>query len=230
MDVVLIPGMWLPGSVWAPVTDRLGSRGHRATPLTLPGQGDGDSSATLDDQLDTVVRAVDAAPDGAVVVGHSAAGSLAWMAADRRPDAVRAVVLIGGFPEQDGEPYFAAFSPVDGAVPFPGWEPFEGPDAADLDEERRAALSAVVVAVPEAVTHSTVTLTDPRRFEVPVVLVCPEFSPDDARAWVAEGVTELAAATDLSYVDLDSGHWPMASRPIELADLLAGIADRLTRA
>ena len=34
----------------------------------------------------------DAAPDGAVVVGHSAAGSLAWMAADRRPDAVRAVV------------------------------------------------------------------------------------------------------------------------------------------
>ena len=121
MNFVLIPGMWLPGSVWTPVTGHLTSLGHRTTALTLPGQGDGDLSATLDDQISEVVAAVDAAPGGAVVVGHSAAASLAWMAGDRRPNTVLTVVLVGGFPEADGELYFGAFAPIDGQVPFPGW-------------------------------------------------------------------------------------------------------------
>ena len=70
-----------------------------------------------------------------------------------------------------------------------------------------------------------VRLTDDRRFEVPVTVVCPEFSPDDARAWVAAGdVPELAEATSVDYVDLDSGHWPMYSKPAELAALLASLA------
>jgi pimeloyl-ACP methyl ester carboxylesterase len=225
MNFVLIPGMWLPGSVWEPVTGHLTSFGHRATALTLPGQGDGDPSATLDDQLSAVVAAVDAAPGEAVVVGHSAAASLAWMAADRRPDTVVTVVLVGGFPEADGELYFGTFAPIDGLVPFPGWEPFEGPDAADLDQQQRAAFSAQVVAVPETVTHGTVKLTDPRRHEVPVVLVCPEFTPAEAREWIAMG--ELAATAEVEFVDINSGHWPMITRPVELAKILADIADRL---
>ena len=217
--------MWLPGSVWEPVTGHLTSFGHRATALTLPGQGDGDPSATLDDQLNAVLAAVDAAPGEAVVVGHSAAASLAWMAADRRPDTVVTVVLVGGFPEADGELYFGGFAPIDGLVPFPGWEPFEGPDAADLDRQQRATFSALVVPVPETVTHRTVKLTDPRRHEVPVVLVCPEFTPAEAREWIAEG--ELAATAEVEFVDINSGHWPMITRPVELAKILADIADRL---
>ncbi len=225
MNFVLIPGMWLTGSVWTSVTGRLAGLGHRATALTLPGQGDGDPSATLNDQLSAVLAAVDAAPGGAVVVGHSAAASLAWMAADRRPNTVLTVVLVGGFPEADGELYFGAFAPVDGQVPFPGWEPFEGPDAADLDQQQRAAFTAQVVAVPDTVTHGTVTLTNPRRYEVPVVLVCPEFTPAEAREWVGE--TELAASASVEFVDIDSGHWPMVTRPVELAGILAGIGNRL---
>ncbi len=145
------------------------------------------------------------------------------MAADRRPNTVRTVVLVGGFPEADGELYFGAFPPVDGLVPFPGWEPFEGPDAADLDQRQRAAFSAHVVAVPETVTHGTVRLTDPRRYEVPVVLVCPEFSPAEAREWIAEG--ELAATARVEFVDINSGHWPMVTRPVELAEILADVSD-----
>lgn len=60
---------------------------------------------------------------------------------------------------------------------------------------------------------------------MPVVLVCPEFSPAQARAWIAAGdVPELAAARHVSYLDLDSGHWPMVSRPDELARVLAQAA------
>jgi pimeloyl-ACP methyl ester carboxylesterase len=51
--------------------------------------------------------------------------------------------------------------------------------------------------------------------------VCPEFSPEQAKAWLAEGqVPELANAEHLSFVDIDSGHWPMVTRPVELARLI----------
>lgn len=224
MNIVLVPGMWQSGSVWEAVAARLMRSGHRVTTLTLPGQGDGNLSASLEDQVDAVVAVVDAAPGGAVVVGHSAAATLAWMAADRRPEAVRSVVLVGGFPEADGALYFFAFAPVDGVVPFPGWEPFEGADAADLDEEQRAGFAERAVSVPEAVTHGIVKLTDRRRYEVPVVLVRPEFTPAEAQEWIVG--TELAASASVELVDIDSGHWPMITRPVELADVLAEVADR----
>jgi pimeloyl-ACP methyl ester carboxylesterase len=70
-----------------------------------------------------------------------------------------------------------------------------------------------------------VRLTDERRYDVPVVLVCPEFSPADARAWIAAGdVPELARAKHVEYVDIDSGHWPMLTKPAELARLLVEAA------
>jgi pimeloyl-ACP methyl ester carboxylesterase len=70
-----------------------------------------------------------------------------------------------------------------------------------------------------------VRLADERRFEVPVVLVCPEFTPAQAREWIDAGdVPELAKAKRLDVVDIDSGHWPMVSKPIELARLLAAAA------
>ncbi|MFS8498921.1 MAG: alpha/beta hydrolase [Micromonosporaceae bacterium] len=226
MDILLIAGLWLDGSVWDEVVPALRDRGHRPVPLTLPGQGDGSTSATLDDQVAAVVRAVDSADGRPMVVGHSAACTLAWLAADARPEKVAKVVLIGGFPAADGRRYADFFEPTDGAVPFPGWEPFEGPDAADLDEEARRRLAARMVPVPEAVTRGVVRLSDERRYDVPVVLVCPEFSPADARAWIDGGeVPELAKASRVEYVDLDSGHWPMVSRPAELARVIAAAAD-----
>jgi pimeloyl-ACP methyl ester carboxylesterase len=85
MDIVLIAGLWLDGSVWDHVAAQLEARGHRAVPVTLPSQGDGNVPATLADQSAAVVAAVDAAAGSPMVVGHSAACSLAWLAADARP-------------------------------------------------------------------------------------------------------------------------------------------------
>src|SRR5258708_1223307 len=41
MDVLLIAGLWLDQSAWDEVAPALEALGHRAVPLTLPGQGDG---------------------------------------------------------------------------------------------------------------------------------------------------------------------------------------------
>jgi pimeloyl-ACP methyl ester carboxylesterase len=226
MDIVLIAGLWLDGSVWASVAAELEARGHRAVPVTLPGQGDGNTSATLADQSAAVVAAVDAAAGRPMVVGHSAASSLAWLAADARPGKISKVVLIGGFPSSDGKPYFDSLPVRDGATAFPGWGEFEGPDSADLDDAAKQAIASAAIPVPEGVTRGVIRLADERRYDVPVVLVCPEFSPAQARGWVDEGeVPELARSKNVSFIDIDSGHWPMITAPAALARLLAQAAE-----
>lgn len=226
MDILLIGGLWLDGSAWDRVAADLESLGHRPVALTLPGQGDGAVAATLDDQVAAVLAAVDASPAKPLLVGHSAACALAWLAADRRPERLAKVALIGGVPTPDGQPYADFFEVRDGAMPFPGWEPFQGPDAADLDEAARAGLAAAAIPVPEGVARGVVRLTDERRFDVPVVVVCPEFTPAQARKWIDGGdVPELARARRVDFADIDSGHWPMISKPAELARVLAAAAE-----
>ncbi len=225
MDIVLIGGLWLGGSVWDEVVSALEPLGHRALPVTLPGQGAGSASATLADQLAAVLAVLDSASGKPMVVGHSAACTLAWLATDARPEKVAKVALIGGFPTADGGLYADFFEITDGVMPFPGWGPFEGPDSADLDEATRQAIVSAMIPVPEGVARGVVHLTDPRRYDVPVVLVCPEFSPAQAREWIGAGdVPELAKAKHLEFVDIDSGHWPMVSQPTVLAQLLAAAA------
>jgi len=225
MDILLIAGLWLDGSSWNSVAAELGELGHRAVPITLPGQGDGNTSATLPDQIATVLAAVDAAEAKPLVVGHSAACNLAWLAADARPDKISKVALIGGFPSGDGSPYFADLPIQDGALAFPGWAMFEGPDSADLDDAAKQAFTAAAIPLPEGVARGEIRLADQRRYEMPVVLICPEFSPGQAKEWIGNGqIPELAKSTNLSYVDIDSGHWPMITAPAELARILSRVA------
>lgn len=83
-----------------------------------------------------------------------------------------------------------------------------------------------MVPVPEAVSTGVVRLTDERRYDVPAVLVCPEFTPAQAQEWMKEGnMPELSKIHNLEFVDIDSGHWPQVTRPAELARLLAAAAE-----
>lgn len=221
MDVVLLGGLWLPHQEWDEVVATLAELGHRGVPVLLPGQGDGNRTARLEDQVAAVLLAIDESEGKPLVVGHSASSALAWIAADARSQQVAGVVLVGGFPTSDGATYADFFPVVDGVMPFPGWEPFEGPDSADLDQATRDRLTAEMIPVPEGVSRGVVQLTDERRYDVPVTLICPEFSPAQAQEWIDAGeVSELPHVKRLDLVDIDSGHWPMVTQPVRLAGLL----------
>ncbi|HLL64638.1 MAG TPA: alpha/beta hydrolase [Micromonosporaceae bacterium] len=223
-QIVLLAGLWLDAGAWDGVVSELEQQGRRAVAVTLPGQGDGNTSATLSDQVSAALATVDAAPGGSVVVGHSGACTLAWLVADARPSLVSKVVMIGGFPQADGDFYANLFPIENGVMPFPGWEPFEGADAVDLDDQARQRFSNAADPVPEAVVKGIVRLTDERRFDIPVVMVCPEYTPAQARKWLDAGeLPELAKAKHVDLVDIDSGHWPMLTRPAELARILADV-------
>ena len=227
MDIVLIPGLWLDGTAWDGVLPELETLGHRGIPVTLPGQGDGASAASYDDQAGAVLAAIDSAEGAPLVVGHSAASTLAWVGADQRPEAITGVVLIGGFPTTGGAAYADFFEPTGDGVPFPGWEPFAGPDSDDMSPELKAEVAASTHPVPVGVTKGIVTWSDERRHDVPLTLVCPEFSPAQAKEWIESGdVPELADARRLELVDIDSGHWPMFTQPAALAALLDEAARR----
>lgn len=227
MKIVLVAGMWLDARAWQQVVPELERLGHEVVAVDLPGQGAEPAQASFADQSSAVLAAVDGMGAPVMVVGHSAACSLAWVAADARPDAVARVVMVGGFPVPDGATYFDALEPVDGYVVWPGWDAFAGPDSEDMDEAARQAMDAHLHPVPSTVTHASVTLSDERRYDVPITLVCPEFSVEDAKEWIASGqLSEFEKSRALDFADIDSGHWPMYSTPVTFAALLDEISRR----
>ena len=123
MNIILVPGLWLDGASWDPVTAHLEQAGHRVQALTLPGlesRSADRSRITLADHVATVVAAIDEAEGPILLVGHSAAAALAFCGVDARPDRVTRVVYIGGWPVPDGEPFMQGLAADGDGVPFPG--------------------------------------------------------------------------------------------------------------
>jgi len=234
MHIILIPGLWLDGSSWDEVLPHLEAAGHTPHPLTLPGMESRDadrSGVTLEDHVDAVVAAIDAADpaDGPVlVVGHSAASALAFAAVDARPDRVARGVYVGGFPGADGEALVGWATPVDGEIPFPGWSEFDDADVQDLDEQTRKRFVERAIPSPGRLATDELHLTDERRYEVPATAICPEYTPEQLRAWIADGeppVQEFARIREVDYVDLPTGHWPQLTNPRALAEAIAAAAE-----
>jgi pimeloyl-ACP methyl ester carboxylesterase len=235
VDIVLVPGLWLSGATWDPVVQPLRAAGHATHPLTLPGVGDGGrdpADVTLAEHVAAVVGAIDASAGPALLVGHSIGAGIAWAAADARVARVAGLVLVGGFPTGDGEVLGEGFSTSAAVIPFPGWHAFDDAEVRDLDPGMRARMQAQMRPSPARVATGSQRLRDERRYQLPVTMVCTEFSADDVRSWVAAGATpvaELGRLDSVDWVDLDSGHWPQASCADRLAGVVLAAAERARR-
>ena len=230
MNIILIPGHWLNASSWDAVVPALEKDGHHVQALTLPGMESvaADRSAvTLRDHIAHVVAAIDAVEGPVVLVGHSAGGGLAHAAVDARPGRIARVIYVGSEPrgnDAGGSPWAAAGSDV----PLPDWSFFDDEMVADLDDDLRATIQAGAVPVPTRAANDPQVLTDERRYDVPVTVVCCEFPESQYAEWLAageEGVAELAKVRDVTYVDLAGGHWPQFSQPDALARVILDAVD-----
>jgi pimeloyl-ACP methyl ester carboxylesterase len=224
MNIILIPGLWLDGSTWDRVTPALEQAGHLAIPLTLPGMESKESDRSgisRQDHVGAIVAAIDAADGPVVLVGHSLGAGLAHAAVDSRPDRVSRAIHVGGFPSGDGSAQ--AFPAENGEIPFFDWSDFDEADLRGLNEAALAEFRERAIPSPEKAANDPQVLTDPRRYDVPVTMVCPEFTVEMLKEWMAgdmEPVRELAEIKDVTYVDLPTGHWPQFSTPDELARVI----------
>jgi pimeloyl-ACP methyl ester carboxylesterase len=225
--IILVPGFWLGAWAWDEVTDRLRADGHEVTALTLPGLESVDTDRThvrFSDHVDAILAAVEAAGRPVVLAVHSGAGGPGHEVVDRLPGSIARMVYVDtGAATGPMDPAF------DGAEwPLPPAEVLEAQENLDgLTEEHLARFRARAVPEPAAAVREGPTLRNAARLDVPTTVICTGFTSQQYRAAVEEGYAFLAGLADLrdlTYVDLPTGHWPMWSRPDDLAELLGDLA------
>jgi len=230
--IVLVPGHWLGAWAWDAVAADLRGRGHQVTAVTLPGLDPDDphrASTTVGQQADALRSAVDAAAaDGSsvVLVVHSGAGYPASVLLDRDPTAVARVVYVDSGPSADGSAVDASVPPETEEVPLLQFEQLpaslDGLSDDDLKRFRERA-----VAEPASVMRETVHLNNDSRRDVPSTIIASSYPSEVMMQMAREGhpmMAEVATLRDLELVDLPTGHWPMWSRPADLASAIANAA------
>lgn len=226
--IVLVPGFWLGAWAWDEVAAALRADGHDVTALTLPGLEavDADRSAiTFADHVAAIVTAVQAAPAPVVLAVHSAAGFSGFATSDRVAERIAAMVYV------DTAPGIAPLDPDFNDVEKPMvWAEIEKEENLDgLSEEQRERFRRRAIPVPGGVIRESYELTNDARRDIPSTLICTGFSAEQYQTYAKEhsdwaflaGVPELRSAT---WIDLPTSHWPMWSRPRELAAIIGDIA------
>ena len=225
--IVLVPGFWLGAWAWDEVADRLRGEGLDVTALTLPGLGSVDedrSAVTFADHVDAICRAVTAQGRPVVLAVHSASGSPGYEATDRIPASIAAMVYVDSAPASGPlDPDFTADE-----LPMPKLDDLAAEENVDgLSDEHLARFRDRAVPQPGASLREGPTLGDDARLEVPSTVICTGFSSDQVKAAVDEGYPWLGGLAELrnvTYIDLPTSHWPMWSRPDDLAAIIADIA------
>jgi len=229
---IVLVGHWLGAWAWDAVAADLRDRGHHVTAITLPGLDPEDphrASTTLAQQADALRAAVDAAAaDGGsvVLVAHSGAGHPTSVLLDRDPTAVARIVYVDSGPAADGSAVDPSVPPEQEEVPLPPFEQLDastdGVSGEDLDRFRERA-----VPQPGSVMREPVHLGNDSRRDVPSTIIACSFSCDVMMQMAREGhpmMAEVATLRDLELGDLPTGHWPMWSRPADLAAAIATAA------
>lgn len=231
--IVLIAGHWLGAWAWDEVRDQLTADGHSVVAMTLPGldpTDPGRATRTLKDQVGAILDVVGASPDPVVLVAHSGANGPVSLVLDRHPELVRRVVWVDTGPLAGGA-VFAPDLPVDVAeLPLPPFETLGRQTSLDgLSPDQLERFRARAVPEPGPVLRRAVELTNEARHRVPTTLVCCSL-PGDRLLELARGghpmFAPVTALQDVELVDLPTGHWPMWSRPADLARAIAAAATR----
>jgi len=224
--IILAPGFWLAAWAWDEVAAALRADGHDVTALTLPGLDSADtdrSKITLTDHVEAICAAIREAPAPVVLAVHSATGYAGYAASDRMPERIAAMVYVDSGPGKGAMD--AEFEGVDKPMV---WEELKAEENLDgLSEEQLEAFRRRALPQPGGVLREAVELTNDARLDVPSTMICTGYTSQEYRDAVEQGYGWLAGLKELrtvTWVDLPTSHWPMWSRPRELAAIIGDVA------
>ncbi len=225
--IILVPGFWLGAWAWDEVTDLLRADGHDVTALTLPGLESADAdrfAITLSDHVEAICEAVKAAGSPVVLAVHSGTGFSGYAASDRVPELIAAMVYVDSAP---GKPPLDAGFDAD-EKPL-NWEELAAEENLDgLTEEQMEMFRQRAVPEPGGVLREALELTNDARLDLPTTMICTGYTSQEYQDAVKAGYAWLAGLTevrDITWVDLPTSHWPMWSRPKELAEIIGDVAN-----
>jgi len=221
---VLVPGAWLGAWAWKKVVPPLEKRGHSAYPVTLTGMGERVHLTSKELGMEIAVQDVlnlikynDI--EDFVLVGHSFAGKVVAAVADRVPDKVKLILYVDALrPEKVREPQ-GGFDPTrEFGSPGPGaW-------GIPLTEEIIDSIGKDVKGLDRRWMLSKATPWPVKLASDPVVLSRNFDSVKSAYIFCTKSgdpIDEILAGKwgklDGPYKLIDSGHWPMMTKPEELA-------------
>ncbi|MDJ1132783.1 alpha/beta fold hydrolase [Streptomyces iconiensis] len=224
-ELVLVAGAWLGSWAWDEVVPELRKAGHGVHPLTLSGLADKQGTAAgqrthVQDIVDEVER-LDLRE--VVLVGHSYSGIPVGQAADRIGDRLARVVFVDANVPADGKSFVSGWPEgpaMEEAYGAEGsfWQPLPAEEfkGQDLSDEQIAYL------VGRATPHPGPTLVEPAVLarplgELPATFITCLLAGGEEPA---PAVAELLTSEHWELVRMDTGHWPMFSRPRELARIL----------
>lgn len=230
--IVLIAGHWLGAWAWDEVLEHLTANGSRAIAMTLPGLDADDperTAKTLDDQAAAILDLI--AQHGnqpVVLVAHSGANAPVSLVIDRHPELVHPVVWVDSGPVATGT-IFAADLPKDvEELPLPPFDSLAQQASLEgLSAEVLKRFRARAVPEPASVLRQPVELTNDARHMVPTTLVCCSIPGAQVLELARAGhpmFAQVANLKHLNVIDLPTGHWPMWSRPHDLANAIHAAA------
>ncbi len=233
--VLLVAGHWLGAWAWDEVVEHLRADGVHPVAMTLPGLDRDDpdrTRRTLDDQAAAIadaltrVGASEALP--VTIVAHSGANAPVSLVLDRHPERIRRVVWVDSGPVSPGDVFAPELPAEADEFALPPFDvlgqqaSLDGLSADVLDRFRAHA-----VPEPGPVLREPVVLVNDARREVRTTMVCCSIPSAQVRELARAGhpmFAEVASLAHLDVVDLPTGHWPMWSRPRDLAEVIRAAA------
>jgi pimeloyl-ACP methyl ester carboxylesterase len=228
---VLIPGAWLGAWAWRQVAAGLEAKGHSAFPVTLTGMGERVHLANKDVGLETAVQDVLNVIkynelDDFVVVGHSFAGKVAAVVADRAHDKVKKIVYLDSFrPDKEPTPQ-GGFDPTKefgaqppGAIAVPLGEETLARIGPDVKGKAKEWMMSLATPWPIKMAKDSLTISKDYDWSKETYIFCT-LSGDP----VDEIIAGKWGALNGPYKVMETGHWPMVTKPDETAKNLIALA------
>jgi pimeloyl-ACP methyl ester carboxylesterase len=158
-----------------------------------------------------MIAEIDRCEEPVVLVGGWGGWGTSRSAAEAHPDPVALAIGVDSFAMGEGECIDDELAAVVGEIGLHEWSDLDDANLIDLTQELRSAFRAVAILEPAAAVRERRVLVDPRRHELASTMICCESTSDQVRQSFCEErpwLAEFGAMTDVTFVDLPTGHWP----------------------
>jgi pimeloyl-ACP methyl ester carboxylesterase len=246
---VLVPGFWLGGWAWRDVAAALRAAGHSVYPVTLTGLGErvhlAGPQVNLDTHITDVVNLLRYEDlRDVVLVGHSYAANVITGAAAQTPERIARLIYVDTWPLPAGVAQLDFYSPEarqaleeqeqqaaargEGwGLPLPPWEELDqGNELRGLGEGERRLMRERAVAQPFGTVKQAVRPGNSVPAALPRTAIWCSMTVAEVQELVAAypQMAGTLAEPGWEFIELPTGHWPMFSRPHDLAALLGRLA------